>query len=273
VCILTHGQDDWAAAFGSFVLAKQAKLDIAFRHIQQAIPEAQIYLLPSLKGANCIPRRQWLELLARVRAGATLYLSLGDGIVPHFNEIAGVELLTRAAWTDTVSTSLPGSDGAVLPLLGGDDLVFAARGAEVLGARSDNGSPAFWRHRYGDGEVVVFVAPIETRLTVTPGAFAPEAPAYWRVYAEVARARPTPRLMEVDAPALAMTEHPMADGRTVVVAINHTAASHTVTASLAAGVGVGQVWRGAIGDEATSRPILKVPAHDALVFALEKRPE
>jgi len=269
VCILTQGQDDWAAAYGSFVLAKQAKLELTFRHIQQEIPEAPIYLLPSIKGADCIPRRQWLELLTRVRAGATLYLSLGDGIVPHFNEVAGVELLTRSALHSAFSTTLPGPQGAVLPLCGGDDLVFAARGAEVLGTRSDNGSPAFWRHRYGQGQVIVIAAPIETQLTVTPGAFHAEAPAYWQVYAEVARMRQTPRLLEVDAPALAVTEHPLADGRTVVVVINHTATAQTAPGRLAAGMSVGKVWRGGVDN--AMQPVLNVPAHDALVFELEKR--
>ena len=58
ICLLTQGQDDWAAAFGSYVLAKQAKLEITFHHIQQAIPQAPIYLLPSITGADCVPRRQ-----------------------------------------------------------------------------------------------------------------------------------------------------------------------------------------------------------------------
>jgi hypothetical protein len=270
VCILTQGQDDWAAAFGSFVLAKQAKLELMFLHIQQAIPEAPIYLLPSLMGTACIPRRQWLDLLTRVRAGATLYLSLGNGIVPHFNEVAGVELLTRSVVNNAFSTTLPGQQGAVLPLCGGDDLVFAARGAEVLGTRSDNGSPAFWRHRYGQGHVIVFAAPIETQLTLTPGAFAPEAPAYWQVYAEVARARLAPRLIEVEAPELAVTEHPLANGRTVVVVINHASTEKTVSSRLAAGIRIGQIWRGAIDQTSTLQPILTVPAHNASVFDLEQ---
>ena len=270
VCILTHGQDDWAAAFGAFVLAKQAKLELTFCQIQQAIPEAPIYLLPSITGPNCVPRRQWLELLARVRAGATLYLSLGDGIVPHFNEVAGVELLTRAAMSRAVFSTLPGSNNAAIPLCGGDDLVFAARGAEVLGVRSDDGSPSFWRNRYGAGEIIVFAAPLETQLTKTPGAFNPESPAYWQVYAEIARTRPVPRLLDVDAPALAITEHLLADGQTIIVAINHTGTTQAVTARLAEGICVGHVWRGTIREERTAQPTLCVAAHDALVFALAK---
>lgn len=271
VCILTHGQDDWAAAFGSFVLAKQAKLELAFCHIEQAIPESPIYLLPSLQGQNCVPRRRWLELLGRIRAGATLYLSLGDGILPNFNEVAGVEVLTRGTGNGSVFTTLPGRDGPVLSLRGGDDFVLAARGAEVLSTRSDNGSPAFWLHRYGQGQIIVLTAPIETELTVTPGTFAPDGPAYWKVYEEVARARPTPRLIEVDAPALAITEHLLPDGRTFIVVINHSPTAQTAKVRLSGGMRVGQIWRGTISGEVASQPVLNLQGHDALVFALEKR--
>ena len=80
---------DWAVAFESYVLAKQAKIEISFRHINQPIPAAPLYMLPSITGANCVPRGKWHELLDRVKAGATLYISLADGIVPNFNATTG----------------------------------------------------------------------------------------------------------------------------------------------------------------------------------------
>ena len=272
VCFLTHGQDDWAAAFGAFALAKQARLDLSFRHIEQSIPDAPIYLLPSLKGPNCIPRRQWLDLLARVRAGATLYLSLGDGIVPWFNEVAGVELLTRGVLARPVSATLPGPHAAVLPLTGCDDLCFVPRGAEVIGVRNDNNSPAFWRHTYGKGQVIVFVAPIETAMTLAPGAFDPDAPAYWLVYAEIAKTAPVSRWLEASSPSLAITEHPVSEKQVIVVAINHTGMLQTVPARFAEGVEIGPVWRGNLESAEAGRPVsLKIPAHEALVFELRKR--
>ncbi len=269
VCILTKGQDDWAAAFGSWVLAKQAKFEITFRHIQQSIPEAPVYMLPSIKGADCIPRRQWLELLSRVREGATLYVSLGDGIVPLFNEAAGVELQTRAAVHAPFSCVL--GDDHELPMRGGDDLVFTPRGAEVLGTRGDNGSPAFWRNRYGKGQVIVYAAPLEIEVTMTPGAFDREAPPFWRVYAEIARAVAGPRVVEVAAPEIALTEHPLSETRSVVVAINHTGTAVNAPAQLGAGFGVGKIWRGEIQNADSPRPVLVLPPHDALVFEVEKR--
>lgn len=267
VCLLTLNQDDWAVAYGAQVLAKQAGIEIEFRHIRQAIPEANLYLLPSLTGPNCVPRRQWLELLARVEAGATLYLSLGDGMLPHFNQIAGVELVTRAAAAGPVESRTPA--GELLPLTGGDDLLFEARGAEVLAVRTDTGSPAFWRHRHGEGWVFVYAAPLESALTLTPRAFEPDAAPCWKVYAEVARACRAPRALEIETPWLAVTEHALADGRVVVVAVNHTAETRSASGRMSAGFAFGEVWRGTVTSAEAEGLSLEVPPHDAAVFALD----
>lgn len=267
VCLLSRNQDDWAVAYGAQVLAKQAGLEIEFRHIGQAIPDANLYLLPSLTGPNCVPRRRWLELLARAEAGATLYLSLGDGILPHFNRVAGVELITRASAAGPLEARTPSGD--VLPLAGGDDLLFEARGAEVLAVRTDNGSPAFWRHRHGAGWVFVYAAPLESALTLTPRAFEPDAAPCWKIYAEFARDRRAPRALDVETPWLAVTEHALADGRVVVVAVNHTAEPQSASGRVADGFTLGEVLRGEVRAGAAGELRLHVPPHDAAVFALK----
>ncbi len=244
VCLLTRDQDDWAAAFGAFVLGKQAGLEMEFRHIMQPIPDAGLYLLPSIAGPSCVPRRRWLELLTRVRAGATLYVSLGDGIVPHFNEVAGVELVSRAKPPQPLATVLDGVDDSPLPMDGADDLRFVPRGAEVLGVRPDTRSPVFWRHRLGAGWVVVFASPLEVGVTLRPGAF-DAAPPYWRVYDEVRKTGSVPRALILDCPAVAMTEHRTADGRTVVVIINHTAVEQKLVPKLGRGFALGETGCGA----------------------------
>ncbi|MBC8008853.1 MAG: beta-mannanase, partial [Burkholderiales bacterium] len=268
VCLLTQNQDDWAAAFGSFVLAKQARLELEFRHIQQPIPESDIYLLPSLSGPNCVPRRQWLELVARVRRGATLYLSLGDGIVPHFNELAGVELITRGKSSAPLLASFHDAPDSALPLLGGDDLRFAVRSAEVFASRIDDEQPAFWRNRVGLGMVYVFAAPIEVELSRTPGVFDRGAPAYSKIYDAVAAHRAEPRWFEAAANDLAVTEHILSPDRAVIVVINHTAQARTIPARLNTEASVGRAWHGRVGESKSGRLELAVPGHDACVFEL-----
>lgn len=270
VCLLTQNQDDWAVAFGAYALAKQAGVEIEFRHVRQAIPDSELYLLPCLSGPNCIPRHQWLALLERVKRGATLYLSLGDGIVPHFNEVAGVELITRATLARPLTARL--STGEELPLSGGDDLVFEARGAEILATRTDNGFPAFWRHRHGSGMVFVYAAPLEAHLTTTPRAFEGNAPPCWRIYAEVSRACRRPRALVIESPALAVTEHALDAGRVIVVAINHSDVAKTVGARTSPGFQLADIWRGSVKRDQADASVLTLhlPPKEAAVFSLQR---
>jgi len=281
-CLLTHNQDDWAVAYGAFVLSKQAGLEIKFSHIQQAIPEAEVYLLPSLRGANALPRRKWSALIERVKAGATLYVSLGDGIVPQFNEVAGVELITRSNMRGSAEAvfGAGGVDGAGavwLPMTGADDLRFVLRDAEaeVLATREDLGGPVCWRRRLGAGTSLVYAAPLEEGVTLTAGAFDADAPAYRRVYAElvvaVKTARPEGRwLAKPDAPTVALTEHAREDGGRVIVAINHGAEAQCLEVSLLARATLGDVWRGCAAEAGAGALRVEIAPFDAAVFALRR---
>ena len=46
VCILNPRQDSWAVAYGAFILARQAGVDLKFAWVDGPIPEARAYLLP-----------------------------------------------------------------------------------------------------------------------------------------------------------------------------------------------------------------------------------
>jgi hypothetical protein len=274
VCLLTHGQDDWAAAYGAFTLSKQARLEIAFRHIFQELPDSPIYLLPSLKGGRCVPRRQWLALLEKVKAGATLYASLDDGILPHFNEVAGVELLRRSKFIRPTAVKLSTALGdETLTVATGDYLEFANRNATVLATRED-GAPFFWRHAYGQGQVLIFAAPAEVQLATTPGNFvsnaANAAAPWWRIYAEIARAAGVKRAVASEAPEIAVTEHVLPDGRVAVVAINHTPVARSVDMRLNVDAKLRNCWRGRIDAKpAGDGFVLHLPASDAVVFAIQ----
>jgi hypothetical protein len=266
VCLLTLNLDDWAVAYGAFVLAKQARLDFRFSQIQQPIPDAPFYLLPSLKSQNCVPRRKWLEIIERVRQGATLYLSLDDGIVPGFNEVAGVELLTRAKPREPISAVM---NETVLPLWDGDDLIFSPTTAEVLATRQDTGTPAFWRHSLGKGQIFVLISPLEKAVTLRPGAFDENAPPFWQIYAAVARFLPPVRWFDCLSPVLAVTEHPQENGTRIVIAINHSDEEHSAAGLFPIGTALDTVFRGGVNLGETHLH-LTVPSHDAVVFSLKK---
>lgn len=238
ICILSHNIDDWGVAFGAFLLAKQAKMQMAFATIEQTIPQAPVYILPCITGPDAVPLRKWRELIGRVEEGATLYISLADGVVPDFNRLTGVRIDSRALAAGPLEAVL--NDGTTLPMTGADDLAIAAAGADVLARRSDSGDPVFWTHPHGKGRIFVYAAPLEMGVTVTPRAFeGPKAPPYWKIYKAVAPERLSVR---IDDPLIGVTEHLMPDGALIVVATNHSKAARDVRLGLTNGFVVSKVW-------------------------------
>lgn len=270
VCILTENQDDWSVAFSSYVLAKQAKLEIAFSHIRQPLPNAKLYLLPSLKGANCIPRRKWLELLDKVRAGATLYVSLANGIIPRFEEATGMRLKTRGKSTGHHPITL--QDGTTLMFAGGDDLIFETVDAHVLGRRKDTGTPAFWRNTLGLGEIYVLIAPIEDQLTHTLGAFGQaSSDPFWQIYETVGGRVGLTRVLRVLDPELSVTEHEHDDGGIVCSVINYSKNPKSVPATLAQGCTIVANWRGTVNGR-EGNVTIEIPPCDGALFGIERGP-
>jgi hypothetical protein len=95
VCLLTPGQDQWAVGFSAFILAKQAGFDLKFHYADRPLPDASLYIVPSLRGTSALSRAREGELWEKARAGATVYLSWENGHVGEFNA-TGLEVLTSS---------------------------------------------------------------------------------------------------------------------------------------------------------------------------------
>jgi hypothetical protein len=268
VCILTRDQDQWAAAYSSFILAKQAGFDLDFRYAEQPLPEAPVYLLPSLKGMWILFRRRWLELLSRIEAGATLYLSLDDALLSGFEELTGLRPVTRELRTATAAVRLEGVPGQPeLPGGGGYKITLEPVGATVLGREAD-GNPVFTEYRYGKGRVFFLGVPLEMQLARTPGVFhQAAAPECWRIYAHVAADALKARVVAKTHPLLAVTEHPVGQDELVVVEVNQSPEPLATALRLARG------WRLAAalhGNAVAARGgvALRLPPCDAAVLRL-----
>ena len=75
VCILSQGQDHWGIANVTYILSRQAGLDIDFCYCEQELPDSRIYLFPSLT-AMTMNKHSYDKLKQKVREGATLYIFL-----------------------------------------------------------------------------------------------------------------------------------------------------------------------------------------------------
>lgn len=268
VCLLSLDQDQWGAAYSSFILAKQAGFDLEFQYGEQPLKPAELYLVPSVRGYNVITRRRWLELLQRVRAGAALYISIDDALLDNFQQTYGMKIISRQKRpSPTVEFTIPGLGSFTTASRFRTNLQPA--GAEVLGQEID-GNPVFTRFSYGQGQVYLLTVPVERCLTETPGAFHdPQAQPFWQIYRQVAAGVMGGRVVRKEHPMLGVTEHPLNESERIVVAINYSPEPLTETFSLADGWALDDTWRGHIeaaagGCRAALRP------NDGAVWCVKK---
>ncbi|MCX6992850.1 MAG: beta-mannanase, partial [Kiritimatiellaeota bacterium] len=223
VCILTEGQDHWGVAYSTFILAKQAGFDLEFQYASQPVKDVPLYLLPCLEGYLMISRRRMRELLAKVKAGATLYVSLNSGLPDGFEALTGLEPQTRERGRAPGDITFEGVEGlATIPNRGAFKGNFCATRATVLGREAD-GNPAFTVAPYGKGRVYFLAVPMELTLTQTPGAFhAESAPPCWRLYQHVAECFLKRRAVRKLHPLVALTEHCVDASSRIEVIINQS---------------------------------------------------
>lgn len=219
ICILTKGQDTWAAAYGTFILAKQAGLDIEYAWCQDEIPSAANYFMPSLTGNEAIDGHVLNEILRRVREeGANLYLSINDALMSPFSEYTGVKVKTRSRRIQADSVEL---DGTLHTLESPIKYVFEAIGAEVLASDADD-TPVFTRNVYGKGQVYFLAYPIELTMACEPGlASGPHAVPYYQFYRNLNFITPA-KAARLDSPYIGLTEHVVDESTRILTVLNYT---------------------------------------------------
>lgn len=198
VCITTLDQDQWGAAYMSYVLAKQAGVNIRFSSYYTEIPESGVYLLPSVAGMRVMPKEKYYELLERVKEGAVLYISDDNGYLTDFESVTGLKII------DSNEAVCEGNiDG--LKFKREKTLYAKPVKAQVIRAE-ENGNPMFTVNSFGKGKVYYLNFPLEKMLLSENEAFGKN---YYKIYNKI--------FDTASNPALGITYH----GEYVVV-INYT---------------------------------------------------
>ena len=233
VCVLTAGQDNWAVAYGTFLLAKQAGLDITFAWCHDEIPEAPVYFLPALSGLAAIEGHELSELLRRVHDdGAYLYLSIHDALMSPFAQFTGVKVKTRCRRTAGDTVSLNGTDFSLWSPV---RMQMETTTAEVLAADQE-GRPVFTMNRYGKGKVYFCAYSLEMEAGCKAGVISGDhAVPYYKFYEAMGLRNPEKQfaLIEGDTQYVGLTEHPAEDGSAVLVLVNYTPEERTITVDTA----------------------------------------
>ncbi|MDR6549106.1 beta-mannanase [Paenibacillus qinlingensis] len=272
VCIVNTSQDHWAAALGSFMLAKQAGFDLAYQFEDQPLKQADIYLLASLSGVLGIPKQRWEELLRRVADGATLYMSTDDGYTLNFAELTGLTVVNRQRRAEPVELTLAAESGNVqMSIPASFCLTFRNDRAEVLAEESD-GNPVLTKAFYGKGTVYFLSVPVELAMVQGKGtSFRPEENPFWKLYEKVsAEIRSGSRVMRAETPNWGITEHPIDERTRVAVIINYSPVVSEESVSLADGWKVAECWYGQNPSITGYIAQCSLPANDGMIILLKK---
>ena len=206
--VLTTDRD---VLHASYILARQAGIMPRFANPEEKLPDASCYFLPDAHGRAHLTVERWEDLKARVRAGATLYLSWNDTFLDAMEEVGGIEVAYRQR---TGGQDVCDFGDFKLPVGYAVKRRFNALTAETL-ARNQAGEGVFFRNRYGKGTVYVFIHNFEKTSYGASGKYEGDA---WRVWAKV---RPVNRILKTGVANVFVSEHCFGGGRCGVVVVNN----------------------------------------------------
>lgn len=213
VCILSWGQDHWGVAYMTYLLAKQAGLNLSFAYCDQKLPESELYFLPSVHMDN-MSRRSYMALKEKVASGATLFISVRDGIFTEFEEFTGFRVITAA------KAGAEGNmhwNGKKLPYRKSHRFHLESTRAKVL-AEDDRGEPMFGVAEYGKGTVYFLNFPLEEMLLTDEQGFELQ---YHRLYEYAASQVLNECPIRKTNPKVGMTVHEEEEG-TYAVFVNYS---------------------------------------------------
>lgn len=206
--VLTTDRD---VLHASYILARQVGIMPRFANPEEKLPDASCYFLPDAHGRAYLTVERWEDLKARVRAGATLYLSWNDTFLDAMEEVGGIEVAYRQR---TGGQDVCDFGDFKLPVGYAVKRRFNALTAETL-ARNQAGEGVFFRNRYGKGTVYVFIHNFEKTSYGASGKYEGDA---WRVWAKV---RPVNRILKTGVANVFVSEHCFGGGRCGVVVVNN----------------------------------------------------
>ena len=266
VCILSDGQDQWAVAYSSFILAKQAGLEIEFQHANQPLKDAPLYLLPCIKGTSPMSRTDWLNILEKVNNGAILYVSYDQGFLSHFIEPAGIEITTSQNRTGQASFISNNESIKSFSLESPRKLNINPTTAKVL-AHENDANPVFTVNKYGKGKIYFLAIPLEMNLTLKPGTFTESSPEFWKIYETIgAEIINKNRIVTKADPFVGITEHDLSVNEKVIILVNFSPNDKDITLSIKSGWKVDKAFYGNLPVKSN----VKIMGNDACVLLLKK---
>ena len=263
VCLVSRNRKSFPEAFGAYLLAKQAGFELQFSGAEEEIPEANFYLLPSVSDLMWQSRHAWLNLLEKVKNGATVMVSLhGSGMLSPFREVFGVQMDARWKEPNRVRFHLKDSPAQEMTASLDYRSLLIPENADVL-AEDSNGNPMMTSAAYGKGHLILINLPLElVAVTESSGCFyGNNLNPYYLLYRKGAEIAGVRHNVFCPEPGIGVTEHPLDAEHTLALLINYdpepTECRLSLTGSLE------RVWRGTFVNDR-----LQIGANDCAILLL-----
>lgn len=218
VCVFPQNTSSVAVGSTVFSLAQQVGMNINFAYIEDTLPDAPLYIVPSLK-TNSVSARAVEGLMEKVKNGAVLYVSASSGILRNFVKDFGIKIIKMIELESSSDKSVF-SDGEEefvldLPLVKKADIELTE--AKALAYTSD-GYPIFMQCDYGKGKLFLLLSGVEEWLANTPHAF---DKGYHKIYSLLKKSVNTKQKLCADNDYVTVTEHLLENGNRIVIAVNN----------------------------------------------------
>ena len=260
VCILNP--DNWDGAFGSFLLAKRAGLELIYANKSKPIIEdSSLYILPGGNEWSFIRWHVYEQLLEKVRNGATLLITYDKQMISPFDKVVGCTSLCRRK-SKELNFEI---DGEKLSMPRDFMFELEPTTAEVVLYDSE-GFPLLTKNPYGKGNVLFFNAPLESFFATEP--FVPsETKGYEKIYLYAKNCAQIEECVEKKNPLTAITIHKIDDKKSLICIMNNTREEQRDSFVLN-GVKITKIYRGEIE---TKKNETVISAADAVIFEVEKQ--
>lgn len=248
VCIVAKSENRQGTDLmyhSTFCLAKQANIDLEFSYAENPIPDAKLYIMPSVDSNRPIPKDRLTDLLEKVKNGASLYLSVGRGHFRKIPEITGVTFSQKDGFCSWENIKI---GDEILSLKSDYDYTVESANAEIL-AETEGGRPVFFKNKYGKGYIYFSTIPVEKCLLDKKGVFTEETGADYSQWYRVLKQEITDeKVIDTSSKMLRGTEHIIDENSRYAVLINYMAKNISAKIMIKDGWEIAEIYRGDIRD-------------------------
>ncbi len=215
ICLLDSRH--WSVAFGSFLLAKRAGIELKFAEKSMVAEDCKLYLIPGSPCLDFLRKTVSDDLYAKIENGATAFITADLNVISQLEKWIGCRSKGRVQ----ASSSKVTFQGKEYALACTYKMKLEAVDAEVL-AYDEKGLPAFVYHKIGKGGVYYLNACLERSFGESSGVTLCGEEGVEVFYRYIAEKIGITHNVTKTNPLLDVTEHDLNESESVVVVMNNT---------------------------------------------------